>query len=175
MPVLVRNTEGGPFVFTDAVTKTVLEWKGAGDPTGEDVQSVPDALIENPAFMRNIQRGIIVVEEADDNAKALLDKQTASWTQRQEREKALSRASIDQQQNNDMVSAQCVGPNNRGNGQCGDLVPVKEKDKFGRPPLCPTHESLVNQFALVEDPDAGDESGKRTWVRTQVDARQRQS
>ena len=41
MPVLVRNTEKGPTVFSDVAKNIAIEWEGAGHPGGGDVQRAP--------------------------------------------------------------------------------------------------------------------------------------
>lgn len=84
MPALVRNTEKGPAVFSDISKNIAIEWQGAGDPNGEDVQHVPDEVIENVNFLKSLHRGIFVVEQASEEMKAHLDKQVAAYRNRRD-------------------------------------------------------------------------------------------
>jgi hypothetical protein len=65
--------------------------------------------------------------------------------------------------NNDYVSLPCIGPNNRGNGNCGADVTVKDTEKDGKIPLCGTHEGLAPQFIQTEGIVDGQLA--KTWVR----------
>lgn len=168
MPVLVRNTASGPTVFTDAATNTQVEWQGAGDPAGEDLQQVPDALAENVYFLRAVNRGILVVEEASDATRELLARQTASWQTRTAAAKAASLGTIDEQANNDLISVPCVGPSQRGTGECGDSVPVREKTKNDKPPLCSRHAALAPQYVMSEGEVGPDGVAPKRWTRSVV-------
>jgi hypothetical protein len=173
MPVLVRNTQAGPAVFSDPVENVALEWQASGDPSGEDVQQVPDKVVtDNVNFLKCIQKGIFEVVEATEEVKASLAKQVETYKNKQDASAQAAAGSIDRQQQNDIVTVPCVGHSNRGTGQCGELVPVKEKTKSDRPPLCPKHEGLANQYVVTETEDF-DENGKaiKAWSRTAVDAR----
>lgn len=168
-PVLVRNTEGGPTVLSDLHTKEFVEWQGAGDPNGADIQAVPESFLNNVNFLRCVQRGILVVENPEDNpdiAEAIA-KQNAAWAARREHAKKQAEATIDQQANNDLVSAACVGP------ACTNMVPVKEKQKADKPPLCSQHEGLAPQF--VRNDRVTDDSTTVEWVRVSMGARERET
>lgn len=65
MPVMVRNREGGPAVFTDRQSDTHIEWAGHGDPEGGDVQEVPDHVLQNTHFNRAKRKGIFEVLDGD--------------------------------------------------------------------------------------------------------------
>lgn len=95
MPVLVRNTEGGPSVFSDTSKNIAIEWQGAGDPNGEDVQNVPDEVVDNVNFLKALQRGIFVVEEASPEMQERLDKQVAAYQQRRASSAQAGEAAID--------------------------------------------------------------------------------
>lgn len=174
MPVLVRNSENGPTVFTDSSTNTQVEWQGAGDPSGEDVQQVPDVLVENVAFLKAVQRGIFVIEEASDATRESLAKQTASWQRRTDEAKAASVEAIDPSTNEDLITLPCVGPSNRGAGQCGEQVPVREKTKDEKPALCSRHAALSSQFILSESDEMVDGVAKKQWIRTVITTTERQ-
>lgn len=178
MPVLVRNTESGRTVFSDPVKKISVEWAGAGDPNGEDLQQVPDEIVTgSAAFIKTLQRGILVVEEASEETKAVLDKQTSSFRARQEQAAQVASSTMDQQARNDLISVDCIGPNARGTGSCGDPVPVREKDLDAKPPLCPKHKSLEPQYVVEETEDFividGKATAKKTWIRMATGPRER--
>lgn len=173
-PVLVRNTEGGPTVLSDLQTKEFVEWQGAGDPNGADIQAVPESFLNNVNFLRCVQRGILVVENPEDNPEitAAIEKQNAAWAARREQAKKTATASIDQQANNDLIAVQCVGPGGRG-GQCDNTVSVKEKVKADKPPLCATHEGLAPQY--VRNDRVTDDATTVEWVRVSMGARERET
>ncbi len=66
-PVLVRNLSRGPAVFNDIKTATSIEWQGAGDPNGDDIQPVPASIaIENVNFLKAVSRGTFLIESSDN-------------------------------------------------------------------------------------------------------------
>ena len=168
MPVLVRNKEAGPTVFSVPEAGIQLEWQGAGDPAGGDVQYVPDDLLKNIQFTKAIRQGIFAVEtEADGQAS--VDAQAEAHQQKREAAAANAAAAIDVTVNNDLVQVECVGPANKGNGTCGEPVAVKEKEAANAPVLCPRHKSLAPQYVLTEA------DGKPAWVRTTLAPREKQN
>lgn len=173
VPVLVRNTEGGPTVLSDLKSKEYVEWAGANDPNGADVQPVPEEFLNNVNFLRCVQRGILVIENPEDNPEvtAAIERQNAAWQARREQAKKNAEATIDHQANNDLVSVQCVGPGGRG-GQCENTVPVKDKQRADKPPLCSTHESLAPQY--VRNDNVEGDSTVHEWKRVTLTARERE-
>lgn len=105
MPVLVRNKEGGPAVFSDITNNIAIEWQGAGDKNGEDLQQVPDALLENVNFLKALNRGVFVVEEASPETRALLDQQVASYRQRRASSEEAGENAIDRQSERTVATA----------------------------------------------------------------------
>lgn len=97
MPVLVRNTEEGPSVFSDPAKNIAIEWQGKGDPSGEDVQHVPDEVIDNVNFLKALQRGIFVVEEATPDMQERLQKQVDAYQRRRSVSEEKGEAAIDRQ------------------------------------------------------------------------------
>lgn len=168
-PVLVRNTEGGPTVLSDLRTKEYVEWQGAGDPTGADVQAVPEEFLQNVNFLRAVQRGILVIENAEDNPEITqaIERQNAAWARRREEAKKSAEDSIDQQANNDLITTECILQ------ACTNVVTLKEKQKNEKPPLCSTHESLAPQFVPVDDVSGDTEGAIRKWNRVTVTAREK--
>jgi|SRR5665213_99000 len=171
-PILIRNTKLGPTVFTDAKSGAEITWGGANDTMGEDVQAVDADLLKNTEFLRSLSRGTFVVEGAPDEVlEALaghldspaLRRQAANWAAKQEQEKNTSIELVDHKAKNDIVSVSCIGPNTRGDGECGDSIAVRENAKNEKAPLCPTHAQLAPQYVLTEDGG---------WVRVGLAARQ---
>lgn len=94
-PVLVRNLEKGPSVFMDPQTRQQFTWQGHGDHAGEDFQYVSPEIVQMPAFMRSVNRGIFEIVKADAETQAALDRQTESWHARQSAIAEASKSSID--------------------------------------------------------------------------------
>jgi len=105
MPTLVRNTEKGPTVFSDISKNIAIEWQGAGDPNGEDVQHVPDEVIENVNFLKSLRRGIFVVEEASDAMKAHLAKQVDAYRSRRDSADEAGQEVLDRRSERTVASA----------------------------------------------------------------------
>lgn len=105
MPVLVRNNEKGPSVFSDPTRDIAIEWQGSGDPNGEDVQHVPNELVENVSFLRALQRGIFTVVEADPDIQDRLDKQVKAYQQRRAASEQAGEASLDRQSERTVAQA----------------------------------------------------------------------
>lgn len=174
-PVMVRNTEGGPTVLSDLRTKEYVEWAGADDPNGADVQAVPEEFLNNVNFLRAVQRGILVIENPEDNPDiaAAIDKQNAAWAARRERAQAQAKESIVEEANNDIVTSNCIGPGSRPDGTCPNTVSIKEKVRDQKPPLCSTHENLAPQY--VRSDNVSGEETKVSWNRVTMTAREKQS
>lgn len=181
MPVAVRNEEGGPTVFSIPEDNIQIEWQGKGDPQGGDVQYVPDALLTNVQFDKVVRHGILVVVKDESAAQDAIDKQSTAYRDRAEAAASAATASIEQAANNDLVQATCIGPSNRGQGECGEPVAVREKDlrTNDAPVLCSRHASLAPQYARVETDqmiESGDSLVPVTkWVRSQVERTQRKT
>jgi hypothetical protein len=105
MPVLVRNTEEGPTVFSDPTNNIAIEWQGKGDPNGEDVQHVPDTLIDNTSFLKALQRGVFEVVEADDEMKERLARQVEAYQRRRATTQEKGEAALDRQTERSIATA----------------------------------------------------------------------
>lgn len=174
MPVLVRNTQSGVTVLaSDPKGTHFVEWQGANDPSGGDVQIVPQEVVDSVPFARAIQRGILVIENPEDNPEIVnaLTKQNQAWRSRNEQALSDITSTIEQTTNNDVVSVPCVGPNTKGTGTCGVDVPVRDQDRNAKPPLCPQHEALASQYVSTET----DEQGRKVthWNRVVIGERER--
>lgn len=144
-PIMVRNTLEGPLVFSNTPNDHV-EWQGAGDAMGGDVQPVTPDWVNNPNFRRMMSRGIVEIEEATEEITTILDKHKADWAQRQADRENASTSSIDQAPNNDMVVKKCLGPGVRANEGCTVDVSQKVQDVDKKPPLCAQHAHLAGNF-----------------------------
>lgn len=176
MPVLmVRNTMAGPTVLSsDPKGSVFVEWAGSDDPNGADVQVVPDEFQNHPAFIRAVQRGVLVIENPEDNPEiaAAIERQNQAWRDRNAQQAAKAVEALDPERNEDYITQQCVGPNPRGAGQCESTISVKDLKKNDKPPLCPTHEDLAPQY-VPEDTTEGNRP-VRKWTRVTVGRRERQ-
>jgi hypothetical protein len=184
LPVLVRNAEAGPLVFTDASLRTHVEWAGAGDDTGEDVQVVPEEFFANPAFIKVITRGSLVVENPEDNPElsATLEKVMGRSSIAAQREAALKRRTastqasteaIEHTTDKDVLGEECIGPDARGgNGKCGALVNLSSAKKKDTPPLCEKHAKLATEFVPTVDVTGDKQTTK--WVRVTMGRREKE-
>jgi hypothetical protein len=171
-PILIRNTKLGPTVFTDAKSGAEITWGGADDPMGEDVQAVDADLLKNTEFLRSLSRGTFVIEAAPDEVVSALQghldtpalrRQAANWQAKQDLEKSTAIESVDHKAQNEIVTVLCVGPGTRGDGECGEQIPVRENAKNEKAPLCGQHSQLAPQYVPTEDGG---------WVRVGLAARQ---
>lgn len=171
MPFAVRNLEPGRAVFSDLTKNIALEWAGAGDLDGNDIQQVPDELADNVNFLRALQKGLFKVEEAPAALKEALEKQTASWTRKREQQETLTKESISEEANNDLITTPCIGPGARG-GQCGEGVVVKEKTMGEKPPLCDKHRGLAAEYVMTETDKIVNGKAQKTWSRAGLAVRE---
>lgn len=174
-PVYVQNNMAGPTVLaSDPKGTTVVEWAGKGDPTGNDIQPIPEEMLALPAFTRALSRKVLTLLEdaSDPEAVAALKKQTESWQARTQQAAAAAISSIDQASNNDIIQVSCIGPNSRGQGLCGEPVAVREKEQYAKPILCEMHKDLAPEF-VPESVQDGDTAHTR-WIRTVMNPRETQ-
>lgn len=158
--ITVRNVHKGPTLFSDQNLNLLVEWQGAGDPQGEDVQQVPKSLINNMAFARSLRRGVLEVVEADEDVANLLAKQV-SQQERLDAQRAEQLAATLERSTNDQIQAlPCMGPGERAGTSCGVMVPMTREQLEQGPPLCARHAHLASQFVLAYDEDSLDERGR---------------
>lgn len=175
MPVqMYRNHQAGPTVLSsDPKGTEYVEWQGHGDPNGEDIQPVSELIQGLPQFQRCMRRGILShIKDDDPLLTGAMDAQQAHWDSRMSQTADTAAAAIDQQADNDLVVATCVGPSTRGAGLCGQDVPVRSVKDDAKPPLCNMHVDLAPQY-IPEDIIANGKSTK-TWTRATLGARERQ-
>lgn len=174
--VWVRNTQPGPTVFTDNMSKVQIEWAGAGDPSGNDVQQVPGGVVGHVQFMRHVQKGIFTIEGASPEVEAIIARQTGAYRQRQADSEAAIKATIVEETHNDIIVLPCVGPSARSKtGQCGEDVTVRELLRNEAPPLCGKHLDLKAQFVPESTAEIVNGEPVMKWVRTTLAPRERAS
>lgn len=176
MPVTVvaRNTLDGILVLgSNKNANDYIEWQAAGDPSGDDVKFVSGDLADTPGFRTALARGVLVLEEDETDVSVVdaLKKQVAAYKKRQDGMKLDAEGMIERTPTRDVVTQQCVGPNGRGQGKCGDLVTVSESKKDAAAPLCSKHKYLKHEFVPTEITDASNEDAKVQWVRVSIDKR----
>lgn len=174
--VVARNTEPRVVVLSsDPKGSEYVEWAGANDPTGNDIQIVPESVAQSVAFIKLINRGVIIIENPDDNPdlNAAIERQNAAFRARVNNESQAIAATIETPQNNDMVVLPCIGPDSRGQGQCGADVMTREKTKNDKPPLCPVHAPLAPQYIPSEE-QQGTVNVKK-WTRVTMGSPERQN
>jgi hypothetical protein len=160
-PILVRNNKSGPTVFAEGTDNGAeVVWGGANDPTGSDVQPVPERFLANNDFLRALSRETFTIESANPDLieqlaahlnSPALKAQAAAFKQSQAAQSVASVEVIEDKAQNEIATAPCIGPSARGTGTCGTLVPFKESDKGNKPALCNSHESLASQYVPTED------------------------
>lgn len=172
-PTMVRNTAAGPTVFADG--NQHVEWSGAGDPMGGDLQPVPEVFTQNVQFHRMVARGILIVETAEEAIATALAAHKADWENRLAQQRAASAAAIDMTPQNDSVVKTCIGPSGKSPDQlCGADVPVKSAKLAETPPLCPLHTGLSTQFIAQESERIVEGKPEVVWVKARLAAPTRQ-
>lgn len=176
MPVTIvaRNRMDSITVLASDIKGThSVEWAAAGDPSGDDIQYIPEPVMESVAFKKALARGVVeLIEDASDpEVVEALDKQVAAFKRRQAGAQEDVQATIERPTSRDHVSTWCVGPDNRGTGTCGEAVAISEKLLKDVPPLCPKHKGLANQY--VPEVDTTGDQAQTKWVRVTLGSRER--
>lgn len=172
-PIMVRNTQPGPTVFTGG--DQYIEWQGADDPSGLDVQPCPRDFLNHVQFRQAVVRGIFVVEDDNEEIEDILARHRDEWEIRQERQRNASKDALEFVADNDMLMLKCVAPVGRetSGATCDVDVPVKARQADQKPPLCHEHRGLVSQFLSEETGVGKDGKPEVKWVRMRVARRQR--
>lgn len=179
--VIARNTKAQPVVLSsDPKGTEFVEWAPLDDPTGNDVQIIPEVIARSAQFARLLQKGIVEIVQADDSYMEAVNKQRAAFDARLAGPKASAEQSMVRETQNNLVSTRCIGPDARGTGQCVNHLPVRAKNKDERPPLCSTHESLAPQYISYEEEvpvsEQNENQGptRKKWSRSTITDRQSQ-
>jgi hypothetical protein len=170
--LIVRNMHGGPttFLHEHDGMKTPYEWFGAGDVDERDILEVPEAMATNPHFRKAVARGILKVEEGDEDVIASVNRAGEKWQQRQLARRNEIEAQMDRQEDRSMVVVPCMGPGARGS-TCGASVFEREATKGSRPPLCQAHQHLTTNFVQVETDEIRNGKAVMIWVEASKTAR----
>jgi hypothetical protein len=166
--VLARNKMAGPTVISSDPRSThFVQWEGAGDPSGGDVQLVPKEIVSTVPFVNALRNGIIEIENPEDNPALMetLSRQSETWAKRQSDLQTDIRSTIESQPNRDLITLGCIGPAPRGAGLCNAEVTVRDVTKYDAPALCHQHISLASQY--VSDDQGRDDKGNKvtSWTR----------
>jgi hypothetical protein len=146
--VMVQNQMHGPTVIAaDAKRSYEITFAGVGDPSGDDVQEIPEELLRTKQFRDALRKGIFTVIEGDDHpvVVAAMARQTDRFKERIAADELSAREVLDAVADNDLVIVNCIGPGTRSGAVCGEMVPVKDKEQAGRPPLCDRHQHLSDR------------------------------
>jgi hypothetical protein len=147
LAVMCQNQMAGPTVIAaDAKRNYEVVFERKGDPDGNDVQPIPDALIRTISFQRAISRGVIKVVEGADHpvVRQALSRQSDAFAKRMASQQMADREVLDQPAAADIVVVNCIGPGSRAGAVCGEQVPLRSGDT-GKPPLCDRHAGLKDR------------------------------
>lgn len=172
-PTMIRNNEPGPTVFTDEATKAHVEWQGAGDPNGLDIQAVPPNFLDNVQFRKAMITGILEKVSEKDLIASAENSHREEWEARQDKARNASSAVIDRPQDEDIVVLSCIGPKGKTGDLCGEQVSIKSKARFEKPPLCPKHAALKNQYIPEETGAMNGSQPEIRWSRPLMGLRER--
>lgn len=171
--VVARNLMDGVTVLSSDIKGThTVEWSALNDPDGGDVQFIPFEIAESVAFRRAISRKVIELlpDESDPAISAAIMLQVEAFQRRQNGARGDVEQTIERPIDNSSVMLFCVGPDSRGQGQCGQPVAVPSKKRNDVPPLCHTHRPLSGQFV----PESGHSNGEpiTNWTRVTLGTRE---
>lgn len=166
-PMMVRNTQAGPLVFSaTGDANDYLEFAGAGDPNGGDVQAVPGELENNVQFRRILTLGLVVLEDKMPDIEKALAGQREEWEAREADRNKNADASLDQVSENDILMKECIGDGLRaGQKLCGTPVPQRSDAVRVHPPLCQAHKHLEGQYRAQETGRIVGNRNEVVWVK----------
>lgn len=147
LAVMCANQMSGPTVIAaDAKRNYEVMFAGKGSPDGEDVQPIPETLLNTIQFRRAISRGVLRVIEGEDHpiVQAALARQTDAFAKRMAAQDVADREVMDSPGRADIVVVACIGPGTRDGAVCGEQVPQRQ-DGPGSPPLCDRHQALKDR------------------------------
>lgn len=167
--VLIRNTMAGPTVFTSPSGHQV-EWKGAGDPHGGDLQPCPGSLLEDVQFQNAMVRGIFLKETFDPEA---LNAHREEWEANEARRRNASLDALEEVSDKDLHMVTCVMPVGRANSgaTCDVAVPMSAAAQREKPPLCPEHSGEAAKFISDETDKMINGKPVVKWSRIQMTRR----
>jgi hypothetical protein len=93
-PILVRNTQPGPTVFTTADMKTAIDFEAG------ETKYVPRKVVEESIeFYEALAKGIFEIVQADDQMLAMLAQRGQAWRQAQANAVGVATSAIDKSAN----------------------------------------------------------------------------
>jgi hypothetical protein len=173
-PIMVRNTQPGPTVFTAPGNGTHVEWQGADDPQGLDVQACPAEFLHLVAFRNAMERGIFERVEDEGLIEEKLTQHRQDWDQMQERRRNAGTDAIELEVNNDLLVLNCIAPIAKGGKLCDESLPMKAAEAREKPPLCKDHQRLAGKFMAEETGQLVDGKPEVRWMLPRMDARVKQ-
>lgn len=144
LAVMCQNQmPGTTIIAADAKRNYEVTFGGKGDPDGNDVQPIPDALLRTIQFQRALSRGILVAIEGSDHpvVRQALSRQSDSFARKMQSQEMADREVLDSPAAADIIVVNCIGPGSRQGAVCGEQVPVRHGEN-GKPPLCDRHKGL---------------------------------
>lgn len=156
--IMVQNMmEGLTVIAADAKRNYEIIFQGRDDPNGEDIQEIPEGLLNTPQFLRALRQGIFEVKEGADHPAVVkaLARQSDAFKRRMQADTLAAREVLDAPSDNDLLVVVCIGPGSREENSCGEQVPIRSKDMAANPPLCSRHAHLAD-FAVKR--------GKNPWT-----------
>lgn len=179
MAVVLSNQEDSLVVFSDPTLKIQLHWEAKGDPSGDDIRTVPDDLFEKSIAINDvIRKGILKVEAASPELQERLDLQVQAYHDNRAAREAAATGSLERQTRaREQVGVACIGPGTRAGGECGEPVAMRVSELRERPPLCNRHKGLAHQYVVtVLEPDPKEAKTERVkWSFVPMDPPHRQA
>jgi hypothetical protein len=174
-PLTIRNTTTSPVVFSFGTNANEsMEWKGLGDPGGDDIQVVDRKTLTNVRFRRALTLGILEIEDAPEEINRALVAQREEWDARQLRVRQASQDALDMTPQNDLVMLRCIAPAGpKSSKQCETEFSTRAKERDQRPPLCPIHTPMASQYVSDESEEMNRDTGKPLLVWKRVPITQR--
>lgn len=173
-PIMVRNTESGPAVFTAPGNGTHVEWQGAGDPQGLDIQSCPGEFLQIVAFRNAMEKGIFEVVNDEEQIETALTQHRDDWAQKQEQRRNAGTDAIEMAKDNDLLMFECIGLVGKGGQACGESLYIKSVDRNKIPPLCDKHKRFAAKYISEETGKITDGKPEVRWTLPTMDARVKQ-
>jgi hypothetical protein len=160
MPFALRNRLTSAQLVEPLDQRPII-WRPHGDPAGEDIQVVPDALRDDIRLNKAVKMGNLEWLEGDDVIDAAYDRQRAYGEQTAIAAAETLTSHIQVQDTaNTMVGVPCIESGSRPGVKCDLQVVMPIADQHRRPPLCVNHQHLGNQYVLVDGGDQPDH-----WVK----------
>jgi hypothetical protein len=148
-------------VIEDRQIDAVITWQGAGNPLGEDIQDVPEALLKNAGFNRALRKGIFEVIQDQSTIDRYLSAQGDNYThQRQVESQAVAATLEASNRDQDWIPVKCL--------VSGEEIMMREGDLAERPPLADRYADRASEFVAQETGEINPITGKSRvrWVRT---------